>query len=342
MQDQQTLHQNVVITVTYGARWHLLRQALASAREEGFNKAIIVDNGAREDIAALAKSEFGDFAEVLVMGRNTGSAGGFKAGMERALQMDAEYLLLLDDDNVLQSGCLQALQTAHGRCANSVALQNLSVLAYRDNLYADVVANVSKSGMDGNRAAFLGFHCADVPYKLFRRTGWGKRWIAQRPALQQASLAIAPYSGMYFHRSVLVHHGFPDERFLLYADDTDFSARITRAGGQIVLVPEAQLVDLEMSWHVKARFTNTLDALLMGDGDFRVFYSTRNNAYYEACANRDGSKFLRSFNRALYLGALKVRAIMKGRRERFALLLRAIREGERGRLGEHPDFPLSS
>lgn len=340
MQDQQTSNQNVVITVTYGVRWHLLRQALASAREEGFNKAIIVDNGAKEDIAALAASEFGDFAEVLVIGRNTGSAGGFKAGMARALQTDAEYLLLLDDDNVLQPGCLQALQTVHSHCAKSVAQQNLSVLAYRDNLYADVVANVSSSGMDGNRAAFLGFHCADVPYKLFRRTGWGKRWLAQRPPLKQASLAIAPYSGMYFHRSVLVHHGFPDERFLLYADDTDFSSRLTRAGGQIVLVPQARLVDLEMSWHVKARFTNTLDALLMGDGDFRVFYSTRNNAYYEACANSNGRRLLRWINRTLYLAALQVRAIMKGRRQRFALLLRAIRDGERGRLGEHPDFPL--
>lgn len=334
--------QNAIITVTYGQRWHLLRQALASAREEGFDQAIIVDNGAREDIAALAAAEFGDFAEVLTMDRNTGSAGGFKTGMARALQTDAEYLLLLDDDNVLQPGCLQALQAAHRRSNQNVALQNLSVLAYRDNLYADVVANVSTSGMDGNRAAFLGFHCADVPYKLFRRTGWGRRWIAKRPPLKQPTLAIAPYSGMYFHRSVLVHHGFPDERFLLYADDTDFSSRLTRAGGQIVLVPDAQLVDLETSWHLKARFTNTLDALLMGDGDFRVYYSTRNNAYYEACANRDGSKFLRSFNRALYLGALKLRAIMKGRRERFSLLLRAIRDGERGRLGEHPDFPLSS
>lgn len=340
MQNNQNSSLSVVITVTYGVRWHLLRQALASAREEGLDRAIIVDNGAKEDIATLVQAEFGGFAEVLVMGRNTGSAGGFKAGMERALQSNAEYLLLLDDDNVLQPGCLQALQAAHSNGTKSVALQNLSVLAYRDNLYADVVANVSTSGMDGNRAAFLGFHCADVPYKIFRRTIWGKRWIAQRPALKQASLAIAPYSGMYFHRSVLVNHGLPDERFLLYADDTDFSSRLTRAGGQIVLVPQARLVDLEMSWHVKARFTNTLDALLMGDGDFRVFYSTRNNAYYEACANSNGRTFLRWVNRALYLAALQVRAIMKGRRQRFALLLRAIRDGERGRLGEHPDFPL--
>jgi len=337
---EQANPHSVVITVTYGARWHFLRQALASAQREGLHHAIVVDNGAQQDITQLARAEFGDFAEVLVLGRNTGSAGGFKAGIQRALDSGAEYLLLLDDDNLLQPGCFAALNTAYQTWVKTVAPAHLAVLAYRDNLYADVAANVSASGMDGNRAAFFGFHCADVPFKIFRRTAWGKRWIAKRPTLPQATLAIAPYSGMYFHRSAPMVHGLPDDRFFLYADDTDFSYRLTRAGGKIVLVTQAHLRDLELSWHVKARFSNTLDALLLGDGDFRVFYSTRNNAYFEKCARDGGGGLMRRFNRALYLAALRARAAMVGRKQRFDLLLRAIRDGEQGRLGEHPDFPL--
>lgn len=330
-----------VVTVTYGARWHLLRQALASAQSEGIRRAVVIDNGAKEDIAALASNEFGAFVDVMTMGRNTGSAGGYKAGMQRALDLGAEYLLLLDDDNELQAGCLATLAATHQACIQSVPRDRLAVLAYRANWQTDVVKNVPSNGMEGNRAAFLGFDFQDVPFKFFRRTPFGRQWIAKRPMLDQVVVAIAPYSGMYFHRAVPEMHGLPDERFFLYADDSDFSYRLTQANGKIVLATEAKLVDLELSWNMKARFSNTLDALLMGDGDFRAFYSTRNHAYFEGYrdANRK-EKIIRSINRAVYLAALRLRAQMVGRKKRLALLMNAIRDGEAGRLGEHADFPL--
>lgn len=331
---------SVIVTVTYGQRWHLLRQALRSAQREGFDCAVVVDNGAHSDIAELAQHEFGAFVVVVTMGGNTGSAGGFKAGMQRALELDAEYLLLLDDDNELQSGCMAALEAVHREYSSIVPLHNLAALSYRSDRQTDAAAGVPANGMEGNRAAFFGFHLLDVPFKIFRRTPMGREWIAKRQSRSQVVVAIAPYSGMYFHRSVLEVHGLPDERFFLYADDTEFSYRLTRAGGKIVLATDAKLIDLELSWNVKARFSNTFDALLLGDGDFRAFYSTRNNAYFERYS-RGGHRVLWSINRAIYLLALRARARMLGRKGRLGLLLKAIKDGEAGRLGEHPDFPLS-
>ena len=329
----------VAVTVTYGQRWHLLRRALASAKSEGFDRALVVDNGAKADIAQLAADEFGDFVDVVTVGRNTGSAGGFKMGIQRALALDAEYLLLLDDDNELQPGALAALVAAHREQSTVVQADRLAVLAYRSDRQADVAAGVPASGMQESKTAFFGFKLLDVPFKIFRRTRFGRRWLARRTVLTQVALAIAPYSGLYFHRSVPETHGLPDDQFLLYADDTDFSCRLVRSGGRIVLVTDAKLVDLEVSWNVKARFSNTLDALLLGDGDFRAFYSTRNNAYFER-QSPGGQGFVRAINRAIYLTGLRARAAMTGRRERFELLMRAVRDGEAGRLGEHPDFPL--
>lgn len=328
-----------LVTVTYAARWDLLRQALASAQREGLDRAVVVDNGSSQDIAALAGAEFGAFVDVVTLGRNTGSAGGFKAGMQRALALGASYLLLLDDDNEMQSGCLAALAAAHRESLALAPQDKLALLAYRADRQTDAAANIRSSGMHGNRAAFFGFHLADVPFKLFRRTPWGRRWIASRPVLRRVVVDTAPYSGMYFHRSVPQALGLPDERFLLYADDTDFSWRLTRAGGAIVLATDACLRDLELSWNVKKRFGNTFDALLCGDGDFRAFYSTRNNAHFERTAA--GPRHLvRALNRFVYLQVLRARALRAGRTARFDLLLRAVRDGEAGRLGEHADFPL--
>ena len=43
-----------VATVTYGKRWHLLRQVLAQVQAQGALRAVVVDNASAEDIPALA------------------------------------------------------------------------------------------------------------------------------------------------------------------------------------------------------------------------------------------------------------------------------------------------
>jgi hypothetical protein len=259
--------------------------------------------------------------------------------MQRALDLGASYLLLLDDDNEMQPGSLAALRAAHQESLATTPEDKLAVLAYRSDRQTDAATNLPSSGMHGNREAFFGFHIFDVPFKLFRRTPWGRSWMAKRPILPRVVVDVAPYSGMYFHRSVPQHLGLPDERFLLYADDTEFSYRLTQAGGAIVLATDACLRDLELSWNVKKRFSNTFDALLSGEGDFRAYYSTRNNAYFERCAAGD-KRPVRSLNRGIYLALLQARAVMSGRTQRFRLLQRAVQEGEAGQLGEHADFPL--
>jgi GT2 family glycosyltransferase len=327
------------VTVTYGARWHYLRQTMHAAQREGVQRMIVVDNGSVDPIASLVQTEFDGFGDVVTLPKNTGSAGGFKRGIRRALQFDSDFLLLLDDDNEIQDGSLNALSAAYHEYARFVHPGLLAMLAYRPDRQADVAGKVPANGMDDDRSAFFGFNLRDLPFKLFRRTHWGQRWIADREPVAQVDVAVAPYSGLYFHRSVPEMHGLPDERFLLYADDTEFSFRLTRNGGKIVLVTDAKLVDLESSWNVRTRYSNTFDALLQGDGDFRAYYSTRNNAYFERWM-RDRNGWLRSLNRSLYLTALRLRAKMTKRQQRFHLLLNAIRDGEAGRLGEHPNFPL--
>src|ERR1035437_8383114 len=126
-----------VVTVTYGRRWHLLREVIAAAQAEGADEIVVIDNAAEEDIPRLVAEEFGNFVEVVRMPRNTGSAGGFKTGVERAMGPDSDYILLLDDDNKLDRGCLAALRA--GYCAElasgGVAPDALAVLAFRSHFH---------------------------------------------------------------------------------------------------------------------------------------------------------------------------------------------------------------
>lgn len=328
-----------VVTVTYGNRWPLLRQAIVSARSEGIGRVVVIDNGSRDDVPAQVRSTFGDgFCDVVSIRRNTGSAAGFKKGIEHAMALGSEFLLLLDDDNVLEPGCVAALHRAWQAQSQAVPPKSLAVLAYRADRMVDAATLGRPVG--SVPTAFFGFCWSDVPFKIYRRVPFVRKRLARRTVQSEVVMSIAPYSGMLFHRSVIETHGVPDERFVLYADDTEFSYRLTRSGGRIVLVTEGRITDLEPSWSTKSRHGSTFDALLCGGDDFRAFYSTRNNAYYERWARERGGSLNRRLNRMIFLAVLGTRARMLGRQDRLRLLRHAIVEGEAGRLGVNADYPL--
>ena len=162
------------------------------------------------------------------------------------------------------------------------------------------------------------------------------------PPLKQLTycLDVAPYSGMLFHSDVIHAHGFPNENLILYADDTEFSYRLTASGGEITLITEAQIKDLDRSWNVKSNFASSFDQWLQGGSDTRAFYAARNQAYFERVRKEGGGGAVWRINRFIYLKLLWLRAIQTGRKQRFALLLNAIKNGESNMLGLDSRFPL--
>lgn len=325
----------VCVSVTYGRRWHLLRQAIASALHEGIARAIVVDNGSQEPIRELAQGEFDDKMKVIALGANTGSANGFKAGLEAAYAAGSEFMVLLDDDNVLEPGALAELMQGWREAAQHVAAADLAVVACRPEHQAPA------RGAGGTyRDSFFDFHVYDLPRKLWRRLAPPGGRPGHDAMPDQVSLQVAPYGGMFFHRSVLEKHGFPDPDLVLYGDDTEFSYRLIRAHGQIRLITRARITDLESSWSQRAHFGSAFHALLQGGADFRAYYLARNVAYFERHC-RPHRAWMRAINRAAYLMILVSLALRLASWPRLKLLLLAIRHGERAELGVNRSFPLS-
>ena len=327
-----------VVTVTYGERHDLLRQVLDALPAQGVGKVVVVDNGARWPVKAELTAAYGDWVDVVEMGRNTGSAPGFSAGLKRALDLGAEYLWLLDDDNRPAPGCLFALLQAYAGLHEQCPPDLLAVLAFRREHQADVAAGVPLRYVNPRHNAFRGFHVLDIPYKFWRRTPWGRPRV--RGALPaRVDLGVAPYSGLLFHRAVVERCGLPRADFVLYADDTEFTHRLTAAGGRIVLVTVAAIEDLESSWNVRQAQGHSFGVLLHQGSDFRAYYSARNQAYFEThCRTRD--RFMFALNRGVYLGMPTVLAFAQGRRQRLALVRQAERDGRAARLGHNPRYPL--
>lgn len=327
-----------IVTVTYGDRKHLLEQMIEGGLGQGLTRFVVVNNGAQWDVSEL-KLMFPDLdLEIVDMGSNKGSAAGFAAGIQRAYDLGVEYIWLMDDDNCPQIGCLDELLHVYARESQTTPADRLAVLAFRPEHQADVAMGVATHRINPRANSFRGFHVLDIPYKIWRRTPWGKPRV--RGALPATvALDMAPYSGLLFHRDLIQSIGLPNADFVLYADDSEFTYRIAKKGGRTLLVTAAMIDDLESSWNIKARFGNSFIGNLKGADDFRAYYSMRNGVYLDTISMRK-SGFVFWVNRVVYMMFLFLFSIALGKRERYHLLREAVDDGLSGRLGVNKAFPL--
>jgi GT2 family glycosyltransferase len=150
---------------------------------------------------------------------------------------------------------------------------------------------------------------------------------------------FAPYGGLFFHRTLIPKIGLPRADFVLYEDDTEFTFRLPRAGGCLLLIPGAALTDLETSWNHQQPNQSSFTVWLNGGTDFRTYYAFRNGTFADLYC-RGGNRALILFNMAVYVLILTAMAIAQHRLSRLALLLRALAAGLTGRLGIAPAFTL--
>lgn len=319
------------VTVTYGNRFHLLKQVIDSALAEGVAKIIVVDNNSqpesREKLKAYELELGRDKIKVLYLDDNYGSAGGFKRGLEEAYNdIQCEYILLLDDDNLLEKGSFEKLK------ALNIYLENLSssfmLGFYRDMWHWDrkaIEKGWIKKYLPNN---FIGFNFLEALKNKYLKNS--KNEFTNLFPLQPTE--ITAMGGTFFHKSLLEKIGYPNEDYYLYADDHDFTYRFTKSGGKIFLCSELRLQDID--------FTTVADSganIGYFDEDFsefKMYYGVRNHTYFSK--NFIENKFLFYGNMSIYL-LLALRRIFKTPKKlffrRYSLMLKAIKDGLNGKLG---------
>lgn len=318
--------------VTYGARCDLLLAVLERLRAEGVARAVVIDNGAHWPVNETLTERFGDWAQVVAMGANTGSARGFAAAFEVAMRMDKPLVWVLDDDNRPYEGCLAVLLAAHARQAARTPVNLLAVVAARsEHAIGDVGARQLLTRWD----SFGGFHVSDIADKIVRRLS--RRRTPHAPRDRQ--VGVTHFGGMLFHRSLVDRFGLPRSDFFMYADDTEFTWRITAAGGRVVQVADALIEDLEPAAQQTARLRNRFAAALLTDSDFRSHYAVRNLAFFESRFRRR-NRVVFALNRQLYFSILRFYARKTGRMQNYRFIRQSAAEGLAGRLGPDSRFPL--
>ncbi|PSD44471.1 hypothetical protein C7E24_21510, partial [Stenotrophomonas maltophilia] len=244
---------------------------------EGVNRAIVVSNASTSDLNVI-ENEWGSKLRVVRLSSNSGSANGYSVGIEAALADNAEFIWLMDDDNAPRQGALGRLHSQLEITARAYGAERSAALGFRPSHQADIAQGVNPEHAYPLRSSFFGFHYRQLFFKIKRRIG-PKAPLGAAPSSVQ--IPYAPYGGLMASRKLFEAIGLPNADFVLYADDTEYTRRITSRGGAICLATDAELEDLEESWNLKESYPNTFLGWLKGGSDFRAFYAARNQTYFD-------------------------------------------------------------
>lgn len=201
----------VAVVVSWNGREDTLA-ALESLR--GID-AVVVDNGSVDGSADAVAAAFPD-VELIRAGVNLGFAGGNNAGIRRALDRGADWVLLVNNDATVGSGIVEALTAA------AESRPDAGVLACKVLFDGSGRIWYAGAGFDSylGRSRHERFGRADGPDTLrdtVRATG----------------------AGMAVSRAAIGAAGLLDEELFLYAEDLEWCLRIREAGFAVVYVPDA-------------------------------------------------------------------------------------------------------
>ena len=214
----------VVIVLTWNGRALTLDclRSLEAVTTPGV-RVMVVDNDSGDGTATAIKERYGDRVDLLVNPANLGYAGGNNAGIRRALEQGARFIMLLNNDTTVAPHFVDHLLTPL-REGNDIGVTAPKIY------FAQPPTRIWYAG--GEVALWKG----TARHIGIRETDLGQY---DRPR----DVDYASGCCLVARRDVFEKVGMLDERYQAYFEDTDWCMRVRRAGFRVRYVPAAQV------WH---------------------------------------------------------------------------------------------
>lgn len=236
----------VIILLNY-CNWQDTVECIDSLQQITYSnyEIVLIENGSTDDSEAILRNRF-PYIIMLQTGNNLGYTGGINVGMRHAMTMNSEYVLLLNNDTVVDPDFLTKLVEAMGQFPGA-ACSTGTIYYYPEK----------------QRIWYAGG-------KMILWRGLAVHFTTtENTALHVVSgtKQVTFISGclMLLRTSMIESIGFQDERFFMSLDDIEYSMRIQNKGYTLIYVPASII------YH-KAR----------GDSKslFTLYYSIRNRLLF--------------------------------------------------------------
>ena len=196
--------------------------SLADVRWERMTP-VVVDNGSTDGTAEAIRDRFPDTV-LLDAGGNIGFSPGNNLGMRHALDIGADYVLILNNDTRLDPGLVSALVAEAERRPDAGALCPL--IYYDDPPDLIWYAGAEYTPERGHQG---------------RMTGYRERDVGQYEGVREVGALIG--CAALIPRHVLEEVGMFDDSLFIQIDDFEWSLRMRRAGYRVYCVSAARM------WH---------------------------------------------------------------------------------------------
>lgn len=260
----------VVVTLNWNRRddtIECLRSVLAMDYDNF--QAVLVDNGSSDGSADAVENMFPG-VKVLRNEKNVGYSLGMNCGIRYALEQKAKYVLIMNNDTVIDKAALRSLvETAES--GHDVGL--VTGKAYYYNR-PDVIQVIGKT-----ISRYSG---------RIRNVGAGEADNGQYDQVKQFDLVDDIF--LLAKCEVFAKAGMYDPNFFLYWEETDLCARVRKAGYSLVYTPQAKI------WHKGSLSSGG------GTNPTNTFYMARNKIVFMR-RNFSRSRFLVFL---LHLGLVEV------------------------------------
>jgi len=183
------------VIVTYN-RLEFLKECIDSVLMQStpLSKIIIVNNGSTDGTSEYLKSLNNERIE-LVFQENTGGAGGFHTGIEKAYQQNYEWIWVMDDDVEPFDDCLEQLlkYTELSKCIHPLRIFKDNNEVFKWEHY-----------LDYRTCTPILHHNISLENKDY------------------CFVNTACFEGMLIHRSIVEKIGFPKKEYFIAGDDTEY------------------------------------------------------------------------------------------------------------------------
>lgn len=271
----------IAISVTYGDRRTYLFKMIDSLRDHGINELILVCNGVDDDVYCSICDFISHVpikTNIVRNVSNLGSAGGFFRGLTE-VSNDVDYILLLDDDNVLDSKekLKPTLEKYNGGEEEIYCLSRIS----RPKIQESKRLN-DPYLLIGKENSVLGKDIFKFFYKKNR-------------TLYEGDLIVAPYGGLILNKSVINNGIFPNKNLFLYADDYEFTYRLTCIYRYVInVIDNIYIRDVEESHHIKIKKRWWYNRFSSSSKE-QIYFSVRNHVYLDKTRSRERWKFFLNY-----------------------------------------------
>lgn len=219
---------------------HTFLKSLKKIKKDDFTlDIIIIDNASKEPF--VFTSEESELPVTLItLQVNIGFTGAYDTGMKKALELGADYVMVVNNDTILYPDTVVEL---------------LKVLESDKKIACAVPKIYFAKGHEFHKDRYTKSELGHVLWYAGGSVDWNNVFTIHRGVDevdtgqydQIEPVGFATGCCMFLTKEVIEKVGMFDEKFFLYYEDADLNERIKRAGYTIYYVPTARLIHVNAS-----------------------------------------------------------------------------------------------